>query len=208
MPSNGLSRKTKIALLLFMAVILSTAIFYLRGFIPSGREGKAFLEGKEGNMRILYVGMDGLDPQLLDTFMEKGYLPNFKKLAAEGSFKRLSTSNPPQSPVAWTSMATGKNPGKHGVFDFIHRDNNYMLHLSILKEKKDAVSALAGTGYVRPYEEKAVWERLSENGIPSVVLRWPLMAPKEQVGERRLSEALELALRYRCVGAYTFFYTD
>ena len=208
MPSNGLSRKTKIALLLFMAVILSAAIFYIRGFIPSGRGEKAFLEGKEGNMRILYVGMDGLDPQLLDTFMEKGYLPNFKKLAAEGSFKRLSTSNPPQSPVAWTSMATGKNPGKHGVFDFIHRDNNYMLHLSILKEKRDAVSALAGTGYVRPYEEKAFWERLSENGIPSVVLRWPLTFPPPKQAGYKLLSGLGVPDVNGLMGRYTFFYTD
>ena len=43
-------------------------------------------------------------------------------LAKQGSFRRLTTSIPPQSPVAWSNLITGMNAGGHGIFDFIHRD--------------------------------------------------------------------------------------
>ena len=49
-------------------------------------------------------------------------MPNFAKLEALGSFRPLTTSIPPQSPVAWSNLITGMNAGGHGIFDFIHRD--------------------------------------------------------------------------------------
>lgn len=54
--------------------------------------------------------------------MDAGRMPNFAKLASEGGFWPLTTSIPPQSPVAWSNFITGADPGVHGIFDFIHRD--------------------------------------------------------------------------------------
>lgn len=174
--------------------------------------GKGFLKVKTPKkvkgMKILYVGMDGLDPILMSAFMEKGYLPNFSKLAGQGSFRPLASSNPPQSPVAWTTMATGKNPGRHGIFDFIHRDNDYSLHLSILKEKKDMMAALTGVAYERPYTEKAFWELLAEKGIRSTVIRWPVTFPAEENEEYRLLAGLGVPDINGLIGRYTLFYTD
>jgi len=51
----------------------------------------------------------------------EGRLPNLKALADEGTFAELGSTTPPQSPVAWTTFATGTLPGKHGIFDFIGR---------------------------------------------------------------------------------------
>ena len=71
---------------------------------------------------MIIIGVDGLDPDLLTKFMADGKMPNFAKLAQQGSFRRLTTSIPPQSPVAWSNLITGLNAGGHGIFDFIHRD--------------------------------------------------------------------------------------
>ena len=72
--------------------------------------------------RTVVLGFDGLDPELVEAWVADGTLPHFAALKARGSYQRLATTNPPQSPVAWASFATGRNPGEHGIFDFLTRD--------------------------------------------------------------------------------------
>src|SRR5215831_9031551 len=64
-----------------------------------------------GQHKLIILGIDGMDPQLLRKFMRQGKTPNFAKLAAEGSFRELTTSIPPQSPVAWSNLITGMDAG-------------------------------------------------------------------------------------------------
>ncbi len=81
--------------------------------------------------KMIILGVDGLDPDLLTKFMAEGKMPNFARLEARGSFRRLTTSIPPQSPVAWSNLITGMNAGGHGIFDFIHRDpKTFQLYFS------------------------------------------------------------------------------
>ena len=70
--------------------------------------------------RVVVLGIDGLDPVMLAERIERGLCPNLGKLVAEGTFSPLGTSWPPQSPVAWSNFITGANPGRHGLFDFVH----------------------------------------------------------------------------------------
>jgi hypothetical protein len=72
--------------------------------------------------RVVILGLDGLEPSLTEEFLEEGILPNLAKLKELGSYRRLGTTCPPLSPVAWSSFTTGTNPGKHNIFDFISRD--------------------------------------------------------------------------------------
>lgn len=65
--------------------------------------------------RTIVVGFDGMDPKLTEAWMAEGFLPNFAKLRDQGHFQPLPTTNPAQSPVAWSSFATGLNPGAHAV---------------------------------------------------------------------------------------------
>src|SRR4030067_2866800 len=84
--------------------------------------------------KVILLGMDGLDPKILSHLMNQGDLPNFSKLGQVGCFSPLTTSNPAQSPVAWASIATGNNPGYHGVFDFLNRRvTDYMPELAVVK---------------------------------------------------------------------------
>jgi predicted AlkP superfamily phosphohydrolase/phosphomutase len=73
-------------------------------------------------MKMLVLGMDGLDPVLLKKLMDEGKLPNFSSVAAKGTFNPLETSMPPQSPVAWSNFISGARPDTHMIWDFIHRD--------------------------------------------------------------------------------------
>lgn len=82
-------------------------------------EARASVYGPAG--RLLIVGMDGLDPKLLKGMMDAGKLPNFSRLAAQGTFKPLGTIMPPQSPVAWATFISGAHPGKHQIYDFLRR---------------------------------------------------------------------------------------
>lgn len=71
--------------------------------------------------KVLVLGCDGMDPKLVRRLIDDGRLPHFAKLEQQGGFKPLTTSIPPQSPVAWSNFITGAGPGVHGIFDFIHR---------------------------------------------------------------------------------------
>lgn len=71
--------------------------------------------------RVIIIGIDGMDPRLAKSMMDAGLLPHFDRLRRQGGFRKLGTSIPPQSPVAWASFINGAGPGSHGIFDFIER---------------------------------------------------------------------------------------
>jgi predicted AlkP superfamily phosphohydrolase/phosphomutase len=68
------------------------------------------------------LGFDGADARLVEKWMNEGELPNLAKLRADGSYAPLEPTNPPQTPVSWSSFATGTSPGKTEIFDFLKRD--------------------------------------------------------------------------------------
>ena len=80
--------------------------------------------GKEAarHPKVIVIGFDGLDPFLAEKMMDAGELPTFSSMRSDNGYRRLATSNPPQSPVAWANFINGAGPGTHGIFDFIHRD--------------------------------------------------------------------------------------
>ena len=100
---------------------------------------------------IFVLGVDGLDPVILDRLIEEGRMPHFADLARTGSYHRLGTSNPPQSPVAWSNFVTGRDPGGHGVYDFVHRDPaTYVPISSATPPLDDPGSAVELFGWVVP----------------------------------------------------------
>src|SRR5437879_2280157 len=84
--------------------------------------------------KVIFLGLDGLDPRLAERFMADGKLPNLSRLKEQGSYARLRTTFPALSPVAWSTFATGVNPAKHNIFDFLNRDlKTYVPELSSSK---------------------------------------------------------------------------
>src|SRR5262245_9890719 len=81
----------------------------------------AWAEGS-ARSRVVVLGFDGADARLVERWMDEGRLPNLAKLREEGSYAPLLPTNPPQTPVSWSSFATGTTPGKTQVFDWLMRD--------------------------------------------------------------------------------------
>jgi predicted AlkP superfamily phosphohydrolase/phosphomutase len=68
--------------------------------------------------RVLVIGVDGAHPEFLRTWSDEGRLPTLKGFLDEGAYARLESVPNWNSAPAWSSMVTGVNPGKHGIFWF------------------------------------------------------------------------------------------
>jgi predicted AlkP superfamily phosphohydrolase/phosphomutase len=136
--------------------------------------------------KVIILGIDGMDPNILKKLMDEGKMPAFSKLAREGTFTTLGTSIPPQSPVAWSDFITGMDPGGHGIFDFIHREpEQYLPYLSTSKTEATKSTITLGN-WIIPLSAgktlllrkgKAFWQILEEKGIPTTVIKIPANFP-------------------------------
>lgn len=72
--------------------------------------------------RVVILGFDGADADLTRRWMDEGELPNLARLRQQGTFSPLRSTVPSQTPVSWSTFATGLNPGRHTIFDFLKRD--------------------------------------------------------------------------------------
>ena len=79
---------------------------------------------KEKKRKVLLVGWDAADWQVIDKLMANGLMPAFKSVVDRGVRGRLATLDPPLSPMLWTSMATGVRPYKHGISGFVENDGS------------------------------------------------------------------------------------
>src|SRR5437764_1106287 len=119
--------------------------------------------------------------------LERGELPNLARIERSGSYSRLRTTYPAQTPVAWSSFATGTNPGGHGIFDFISRDPTTYLPDAALSRFERPKSAFAAQQVVNQRKGVPVWQVLSQAGVPSVVLRCPCTFPPDEFQGRLLA---------------------
>ena len=86
-------------------------------------------------MRCLLLGFDAFDPVTFERLNDLGQMPNLAKYVERRQYNHLQVSNPPQSEVSWTSIASGLNPGGHGLFDFVHRNpSTYSIYVSLLPD--------------------------------------------------------------------------
>ncbi|HEX4825479.1 MAG TPA: alkaline phosphatase family protein [Candidatus Polarisedimenticolaceae bacterium] len=89
--------------------------------------------------KVVILGFDGADARLVEQWMGEGKLPNLAKLKDEGTYTALQPTNPPQTPVSWSSFATGTSPGKTRIFDFLMRNPaDYLPDFAMNSESKRA----------------------------------------------------------------------
>jgi predicted AlkP superfamily phosphohydrolase/phosphomutase len=125
-------------------------------------------------MKTLILGFDSFDPNVFEELAGRNQLPNLEKFSQRGGYAKLEVCSPPQTEVSWTSMATGMDPGGHGIFDFVHRDPaSYTPYVSILPMRKSAV----GEQFVPPYTTTTLFEAAADMGYPATALWWPAMFP-------------------------------
>ena len=72
--------------------------------------------------RVMIIGIDGLEWDVMAPLLESGRLPTFDRLIREGTWGELTSLEILESPVIWTSIATGKTPDKHGITGFAKRN--------------------------------------------------------------------------------------
>lgn len=146
--------------------------------------------------RVVVLGLDGFSPEIAGTLMAEGSLPHCASLREKGFFAPLTTSNPPISPVAWTSFQTGVNPGKHNIFDFLSRNpRTYQPFLSFSEIHPSRRTITIGpyrlplgrAGISLRRKSKTLWSILGEHGITSTVLRVPVTFPPEKFPGHLLS---------------------
>lgn len=122
--------------------------------------------------KVLVIGLDGFDPVLAERWMEAGLLPHLAALRARGAFLPCGSTRPPVTYPAWTTCATGVNPGRHGIFDFTEMERGRY-----------------GFRFLNSSHRRtpAVWNILSDAGKRCCVLGVPGTYPPEPINGVMLS---------------------
>jgi predicted AlkP superfamily phosphohydrolase/phosphomutase len=163
--------------------------------------------------RVFVIGFDGMDPTLARRLMDEGKLPNLKRLSESGVFRTLASTQPSESPTAWSSFATGVNPGKHNIYDFLIRDfQTYMPDFNMIKKEPPqflwgflprkppkVLSTRGGTSF---------WMHAGRDGVKSVVLTVPVTFPPEEIPHGRMLAGLPLPDMRATLGTFNYWATD
>ncbi len=177
--------------------------------------GRRFASKLSTERKVIILGLDGLDPRAVRRLMAEGKLPNMQRLMQLGGFRPLGSSVPPQSPVAWATFITGRDPGGHGIYDFIQRDpNTYIPYLSIARTEAPERSLSIGqwrvplsAGKVELLRRgRAFWDVLAGHGVPASAYRVPSNFPPQDNGVKQLAGLGAPDLR-GTYGEFSF-YTD
>ena len=146
--------------------------------------------------KVIFLGLDGLDPRLTERFMAEGKLPNLVRLKEQGSYSRLRTTFPALSPVAWSTFATGVNPAKHNIFDFLNRNmKSYVPELAAATVRPSRRVLKLGRLRIplsKPQVElkrksQPFWNLLGQQQIGSTIIRVPITFPPDKFNGRLLS---------------------
>lgn len=168
--------------------------------------------------RVVVIGVDGLDPEILGETIKlyPEHTKHWAQLAAMQGIHSLGTSNPPQSPVAWSNFITGRNPGGHGIYDFIHRDLTTRMAVPSTTKATEAHSLSLFDGWILPLfggdtlsnrSGDSFWGLLRKAGIPADVWRVPANFPVEESLGFSFSGMMTPALD-SAYGEFTFYTTN
>jgi predicted AlkP superfamily phosphohydrolase/phosphomutase len=163
--------------------------------------------------KLVILGFDGLDPHLVTRWMQAGQLPNMAKIASQGGMSALGTTQSPESPTAWASFATGVNPGKHNIYDFLVRDTStYFPDLGMVRRqpakflfnyipiaKPKVLPLRGGTSF---------WVTAGREGVRASVLTVPVTFPPEDVPNGELLSGLPLPDIRGTMGTFSYYATD
>lgn len=125
--------------------------------------------------RVLVVGWDGADWELLSGLVARGLMPNLQRLMATGTYGELASLTPLLSPLIWTTMATGEPPEAHGVLDFLEVDPASGARVPVTSRKRKV---------------PALWNMASAAGLTVGVSGWWASWPAEAVNGVLVSDRL------------------
>jgi predicted AlkP superfamily phosphohydrolase/phosphomutase len=179
-----------------------------------GRSTGAGGGGAERHGRLVILGFDGVDPRWLERWAAEGKLPNINSLRERPGgrhYGALRSTNPPQSPVAWTTFATGTLPGEHGIFDFIGR--------KLQPEGPLPVLPMQGTSTFEPQPAgppvarnlrtgEPFWKTLADDGVRVVAINVPYSFPPDPMAAGRMLSGLGVPDLRETNSTFTFAASD
>ncbi len=116
--------------------------------------------------KVLLIGWDAADWELIGPLLAKGEMPSLKSLIDRGVYGNMSTMNPPYSPMLWSTVATGKTPDKHGVLGFIELLPNLKGIRPVTTSSRKA---------------RALWNIFHNQGLKSNLVGWWPSFPAEPI---------------------------
>ncbi|MBN2088910.1 alkaline phosphatase family protein, partial [candidate division KSB1 bacterium] len=125
--------------------------------------------------RVLIIGLDGATFDFIKPLLNSGKLPNLNKIVLEGVYGNLESTLPPICAAGWASFLTGKNPGKHGVFDFFEFKKNAY--------KKQVID-------INSIKTITLWEILERHHKKMIFMNVPIMYPPKPINGIMVSGAL------------------
>ncbi|MDY6836862.1 MAG: alkaline phosphatase family protein [Thermodesulfobacteriota bacterium] len=133
--------------------------------------------------KLLVIGLDGATFTVLNPLMRDGYLPHLKAMIESGGHGILQSTMPPFSASAWASFMTGKNPGKHGLFDF---------RAPVMT---NPLRPLTNSTFIR---SKTLWRILSDAGKKVVAINVPMTYPPESVNGVMIGGIMTPVIKDKC----------
>jgi predicted AlkP superfamily phosphohydrolase/phosphomutase len=121
---------------------------------------------KRSSHKVLIIGLDGATLDLIKPWAAEGKLPALSRLMEEGAWGELAVQLPPSSVPNWPSFATGKNPGKHGVFWWIQQTGD--------RSEFPVVDRRAIKG-------RTIWDIAGDEGKHVAVINVPVTYPPQEV---------------------------
>lgn len=117
------------------------------------------------DVKVLVIGLDGGTLDIMRPLAEAGRLPTFRRLMEEGAWGVLESTIPPVTPPAWASFMTGKNPGKHSVYD-------------IFRMSPSGEVSWANATWVKGIR---FWDLLGRGGVRVGIIDVPMTFPPNEV---------------------------
>ncbi|MBI5710688.1 MAG: alkaline phosphatase family protein [Candidatus Eisenbacteria bacterium] len=198
----------------FLAAFLALLTFPIRALLRGAIHRRTRRRAKV--RKVILLGLDGLEPTITERMMADGELPNLRRLRDTGSYRRLGTSLPALSPVAWSTFATGVDSSGHAIWDFLARDRRSYLPKLSSSEVHGEQRFLrlgplriprGGAGVRMLRKSKSFWKILSEHGVFASVLRVPITFPVEKFDGVMVAGMCVPDLR-GSQGSFTYFTTS
>lgn len=130
------------------------------------------MDAKKVQAKMLIIGIDSATFDLIDPWVREGLLPGFQRLAESGVRAPLAATVPPLTPPSWSTFMTGKNPGKHGIYDFYRLNDRFENSVVTALDRKD----------------KTIWHYLSDAGKRCIVMQVPFTYPPQRVNGLLISD--------------------
>jgi len=156
---------------LIAAALSAAAALILAGAGSAGPR----IPSTDTGVRLLLIGLDGADWQIAGPLMEAGRLPNLARLRSQGAWGHLRSTTPMLSPLLWTSIATGKTPGEHGIIDFLVRDPRTGAMVPITSRFRKV---------------RALWNIYSDAGRTADFIAWWATWPAETINGHIVSDRM------------------